>query len=139
MGANMSINCVDDVRRVIGGAFESAFKDPSVGPRLAASHILVRLGLIDPDCVLVIDADHGEVRLGGVHETDGSAMLAMDTETANRWCLGRLDLAGALARGEVAMHGDLDSLFELTLDMDALPRVYADVLRREGREDLLVA
>jgi hypothetical protein len=139
MGVNVSINCVDDVLRVIGGAFESAFKDPSVGPRLAASHILFRLGLIDPDCVLVIDADHGEVRLGGVHETDACALLAMDVETANRWCLGRLDLAEALARGEIAMHGDLDTLFELFVDEDALPRVYADVLRREGREDLLVA
>jgi hypothetical protein len=139
MGVNMSINCVDDVLRVIGGAFESAFKDPSVGPRLAASHILFRLGLIDPDCVLVIDADHGEVRLGGVRESDVGALLAMDSETANRWCLGRLDLAEALARGEIAMHGDFGGLFELLLDEDALPRVYAEVLHREGREDLLVA
>jgi hypothetical protein len=130
---------VDEVLRVIGGAFESAFKDPSVGPRLTASGLLVRLGLIDPDCVLVIDAEHGVVRLAGVRDSDGFALLAMDADTANRCCQGRLDVAEAVARGDVAMDGDLACLLELVADADALPRLYAEVLRREGREDLLVA
>lgn len=135
----MSLSCVDEVLQVIGGAFESAFKDPSVGPRLAASHLRLRFGFIDPDCVLVIDAAKGEVRLATWQDLSPSALLAMDADTANRCCQGLLDLADAMARGDVAVDGDLSCLFELVTDREAFPRLYAEVLRREGREDLLVA
>ncbi len=135
----MMLSCEDEVLRVIGGAFESAFRDPDLGPRLAASRLMVRLGLVDPDCVLMIDAEHGEVRLGGLREPDSFALLAMDADTANLCCQGRLDLAEALATGELATEGDLAGLFDLVGDRDGFPRLYADVVRREGREDLLVA
>lgn len=135
----MALNCVDEVLRVIGGAFEEALKDPAIGPRLAASRLLVRLGLVDPDCVLVIDAEHGQVRLAGVAEPGACALLAMNAATANECCQGRVDLEQAAARGDVAMVGDLGSLLEIVRDQEGLPRLYAQVLRREGREDLLVA
>jgi len=135
----MKLTNVDEVLRYIGGAFESAFADPAVGPRLAASRLLVRIGLIDPDCVLVIDAEHRQVRLSTRGDSAATALVAMNADLANEYCQGRLDLTAAVARGDVAVDGDIEGLLELVSDRNSLPRVYADLLRREGRADLLVA
>jgi hypothetical protein len=139
MEVTMKLTNVDEVLRYIGGAFESAFADPAVGPGLAASRLLVRFGLIDPDCVLVIDAEHRQVRLATGGDSGTTALMAMNADLAHDYCQGRLDLSAAVARGDVAVDGDVQQLLELVADRESLPRMYADLLRREGRADLLAA
>lgn len=134
----MELSCVDEVVQVIAGTFRAALQDPVLRPRLLASRLHLRLGLVDPDCVLVIDAEHEEVRLarrGDVPPT----LMAMSADTANRCCQGYLGISAAIAEGRVVVDGDLGDLISLMEDRDALPRLYAASLVRAGREDLLLA
>ncbi|GAA5129703.1 sterol carrier protein [Haloechinothrix salitolerans] len=135
----MSLSCPEEVYRYIGGTFESAFDDPELGPKLRRAHLRMRFGLVDPDCVIHIDSDRSEVRNGTGADVDPSLIVAMDAETANRCCQGRLDFPSAMARGEVAARGDINGWLELVSRNSEFARMYVETLRREGRADLIVA
>lgn len=135
----MFLNCPDEVLRFIGRTFESALSDPKLSPRLAEKPVRVRVGFIDPDCVLVVDIARGEVRLASVSEEPSTALVAMNVDTAVRYCQGRLDVPAAEANGDIVTMGEAKGILDLLVEAASLPRLYADVVRREGREDLLVA
>lgn len=134
----MSLSSSEEVYRYIGGALESAFSDPVLGPRLIKSGLRVRIGLVDPDCVLTIDAEHHQVCCGRSADRDQSLIVGMNAETANRYCQGTLDLAGAVRRGEVAAMGNLADLLELEEVMARFAELYVDRITADGRGDLLV-
>jgi hypothetical protein len=135
----MFLTCPDEVYRVIGGTLASAFADPSLAPRLAEKPVRVRFGLVDPDCVLVVDTVRREVRLAGRDDIAASGMVAMNGDTAIRYCQGLLDVGSAVASGDIATAGEVEGFFDLLSDRATLPHLYAEVVRREGRDDLLVA
>lgn len=58
-------------------------------------------------------------------------------DTAHRYGQGRLDLESALDRGEIVVEGDRELLRLLKTESDGFSRNYLDLLRREGRQDLL--
>jgi len=134
-------DCADDVLRLIGGAFQAAFNDSVLGPRLSRSKLTVRFGLVDPDCVLYVDTENQVVSLGTPKAGQPATMVAMSANDANMYCQGKLNLISALGEGAVAAVGTIGDLSELMAlaDDGALPRVYRDVLRREGRQDILAA
>lgn len=135
----MPISCAEEVYHYIGGTFESAFDDPDLGPKLARSELRMRLGFVDPDCVMDIDAARHEVRRGQRDDADPSAIVAMDADTANRCCQGLLDLTSAMERGDIAAKGKIDGLLDLVAFDSAFARLYVEKLRNEGRADLIMA
>ena len=135
----MPLSCAAEIDRYIGGTVRSAFRDPQAGPVLTGRRMRVRLGFVEPDCVLDIDTGRREVRLGGAGGAKPTAMVAMSAVTANVWCQGRLDLRSAVASGEVAIGGKVEELLDLLSAAAWLSRLYVGELKRAGREDLLVA
>ena len=135
----MFLNCPDEVLRYIGRTFESALADPTLAPRLAAKAARVRVGFIDPDCVLIVDIARRQVRLASASEEPSSALVAMNVDTAVHYCQGRLDVASAVASGDIVTVGEAEDILALLIEAATLPRLYAEVVRSEGREDLLVA
>lgn len=135
----MSLSCPEEVYCYIGGTFESAFDDPELGPKLRQAHLRMRIGFVDPDCVIHIDSARSEVRKGTGADVDPSVIVAMDADTANRCCQGRLDFPSAVARGDVAARGDIDGWLELVSQNSEFARMYIETLRREGRGDLIVS
>lgn len=131
----MSLGCAADIDRYIGGTVRSAFEDPHVGPLLARHKLRVRLGFVEPDCVLDIDTADREVRLGRPGACPG-AFVAMTADTANRLCLGRLDVSTALESGEITHDESGAEVLEAVMTGSWFPRLYADTLKRACREDL---
>lgn len=135
----MPLSCAEEVYRYIGGAFESAFQDPRLGPRLSKSRLRLRFGVVDPDCVMHIDTEHQRVQTGRVEGAESSTMVAMNADTANRCCQGRLDVTSAMERGDVAAEGDIKELLDLVSTGSDFTQLYLETLRREGRADLIVS
>jgi len=133
------LNCPDEVFRFIGRTLQTALTDPALAPRLTALPQRVRLGFVDPDCVLVVDTERREVRPATPTDEPSTGLVAMNGDTALRYCQGRLDIMTALANGDIAMYGEVAQLLDLLGDPAGLPRLFPQVLRAEGREDLLVA
>ena len=134
----MFLTSADEAVRYIGGTFRSAFSDPTLGPKLAASPARVRFGLVDPDCVLVIDAARGEVSLGCKGDAPTTGMVAMNADNAIRYFQGRLDRPSAIASGDIATTGEVQFFLSL-VESGGLGRLYAELVERDGRQDLLVS
>ncbi|KRA37739.1 MULTISPECIES: hypothetical protein [unclassified Nocardioides] len=109
----MVVTCTDEDVRYVGDAIQGALRAPTY----AASHHgharRLRLGLIDPDCVLLVDCGSGEVRPGRRGEPGVTGFVAMAAGTAVGVCRGQVDLAAALAAGDIVMDGEGAALLEL--------------------------
>jgi ABC-type transport system involved in cytochrome bd biosynthesis fused ATPase/permease subunit len=132
----MHLNCPDEVARYVGATLREILADPLVEAELKERPIRVRLGLVDPDCVLYVDSARHDVRLGSDSDiTD--AVIAMAGDTALACLLGLIDIDAAIESGSVITAGEARRLLELLSARTTVADRCADVLRREGRSDLL--
>jgi putative sterol carrier protein len=127
----------DEVYRYMSGIFEVAFCDDDLGPKLAATGLVVRFAFTEPDCVLVIDMGGRKVYQGDAPGLEPSATMSMKSETANAYWQGKVNLPFAMARGKITVDGNVASLLKLAPMSKKLYPVYIDSLRSDGREDLL--
>lgn len=136
----MLLTCPDEARRVIGATFQAALSQPEVRAALiGGGPISLRLGLVDPDCVLYIDTATMEVVCDAPEDLRATAMVAMYGDTALSLCQGRIDLVTALSTGLVAADGDYEPVLVALASGAGLTDRHVEVLTREGRADLLVA
>jgi hypothetical protein len=133
----MYLTSPDEVFRYVGATLLEALAQPAVAARLAEHPVRLRFGVIDPDCVLYIDTERRDVRFLAATDAPVTGMVAMNADTALRYCQGGVDLDAAVAAGEIAADGDSRVLLEILNDDSGLPRLHAKVLRRAGRSDLL--
>lgn len=103
----------DDVVSYVGAAIQGALRDPSYAATHRAHPDRLRLGLVDPDCVLLVDCGSAEVRVGRRGEAGVTGVVAMAGDTAVAMCRGQVDLAAAVASGEIVVDGAGALLMEL--------------------------
>jgi putative sterol carrier protein len=127
----------EEVYRYIGGIFESAFADPELAGKLAATGLVLKMVCTNPDAALVIDTPNGKV-ISEAFANPSDAIMTMDSEVANGYWQGKVNLTFAMARGKVKVEGPIAKLLKLTPLSKRLFPVYVAQLRADGREDLIV-
>lgn len=131
-----SFRSADDLRRYVGGIFEQALADAKLGPRLRDTGVVLKLVTTEPDAVLILDLPNSNVALGSA-EAAADATMRMSSEVANRFWLGRANLPVAMARGQVKVEGRVAALLKLVPSTKQLFPAYLELLRADGRDDLL--
>ncbi|WP_240437593.1 SCP2 sterol-binding domain-containing protein [Sciscionella marina] len=127
----------EEVRRYIGGIFETAFKDEEIGPKLADTGLVLKFAFTEPDSVLIVDMVGQRVHQDAESSSPGATM-SMKGETANAYWQGKVNLPFAMARGRITVDGNVADLLKLAPMAKKLYPVYIENLRNDGREDLLV-
>ena len=130
---------VEEVNRYIGGIFEKALQDESIGPKLAATGICLRMNFTDPDSVVTVDLARQKVLTGEDADIDADAVLSMSTDTANRYWQGKLSLPLAMAKGKLKLGGSAAQLLKLAPITKDLYPVYVDMLNDDNRADLVIS
>lgn len=102
-----------EVVSYIGATIEGALRDSSHAAERRAHAGRFRLGLIDPDCVLLVDCGTAEVRVGRRGEPGVAGVVAMAGATAVAACRGEVDLRAAVASGQIVVDGAGDVLLDL--------------------------
>lgn len=134
-----SFSDVDELNRYIGGIFEEAFRDETVGPKLAATGMSLRMNFTEPDAAITIDLANRKILSGDDALVDADAVLNMSSETANGYWQGKVSLPLAMAKGKLTIGGSAAQLLKLApIAKDLHPR-YVSMLKADGREDLIVA
>lgn len=127
-----------DLRRFVGGIFEKAYQDPDLGPKLSATGAVLLVSCTDPDSSVVLDmpnkAVYASAEEGGVTP---NATLKMDTDTANRFWQGKVNMTLAMAKGQVKAEGAIMKVLKLVPSTKFLYPLYIQDLKDAGREDLL--
>lgn len=134
----MGFQNADEVTKYIGGIFSAAFADEEIAPRLKDTGIVLEFRFTDPDTILVIDMATGEISDGTGVDTISSTML-MSADTGNGYWQGKVNLPMAMAKSKIKVEGNVASLLKLAPLSKKLFPLYIETLKRDGRDDLIVA
>jgi putative sterol carrier protein len=127
----------DELQHYVGGIFDKAFADPEIGPKMRDTKMVIATECTDPNVTLVIDLGNARVHRGGEGPVP-DAVLKMSGDTANAYWQGKLNLPLALVRKKVKLEGDIAKLLALAPFGSKLYPQYVEMLRGDGREDLVV-
>lgn len=127
-----------EVTKYLGGIFATAFEDEEIAPKLKETGIVLEFKFTDPDTVIVIDMATGEVSDG----SDGapvSATMLMTADIGSAYWQGKVNLPMAMAKSKIKVEGNVASLLRLAPLGKKLFPIYVETLKRDGRDDLVVA
>ncbi|TVS89286.1 SCP2 sterol-binding domain-containing protein [Mycobacterium helveticum] len=126
----------DEATKYIAGIFEKAVADESIGDQLAASGVVLQLNCSDPDIQITVDMPNKKVFTGSC-DLSPTVAMSMTSDMANRFWQGKLNLAVSLAKGQVRAKGPVPKILKLVPVAKKLFPRYEELLRAEGRTDLL--
>jgi hypothetical protein len=130
-----------EVYRYIGGIFEATVADPELGPKFAASGVILRVEYTDPESVLSVDLPKRQV-LYGLDARNGPKPVVsmwMKADVAHQYWLGNVNVSVALARGQMKAKGPIAKILKLVRLTKALVPRYKTLLLDNGRADLVDA
>ncbi|GAB2468959.1 SCP2 sterol-binding domain-containing protein [Jatrophihabitans fulvus] len=127
----------DDLRRYVGGIFEQALADDTLGPRLAATGVTLKVVTTEPDATMIVNLPERTVTLGSADDP-ADATMRMTSDVANRFWQGKVNLPVAMARKQVSVDGRVAALLKLVPTTKQLFPAYVEMLKADGRDDLLV-
>jgi hypothetical protein len=133
----MAFKDAAEVRKYLGGVFETAFADPEIGPRLRETGIILKTVYTEPDAIVLINAVDGSVT-EGLADAEASAEMYMTADTGNAYWQGKVNLPLAMAKSRVRVKGNVASLLKLAPLGKKLYPSYIETLKADGRDDLLV-
>jgi putative sterol carrier protein len=132
----------DDVYANLGLFLRQLVVDPEMASHLARADTTFQLRMRQPDATVTVqtpkDDKPAEVDLGDTNLRP-EVVLQLDADTAHRFWLGEINVAVALARGDIRARGPMAKILGLVpLVKPGFPR-YRLQLEAAGREDLLQA
>jgi hypothetical protein len=130
----------DDVYAHLGRFMQELAADPELAPALKRADTTLQLRMRAPDSVVTIrppqEDQPSQVDLGET-SLQPEVVLQMDADTAHRFWLGDVNIAVALANGDVRARGPVAKILKIVpLVKPGFPR-YRAQLEASGREDLL--
>jgi hypothetical protein len=130
----------DDVYANLGLFLRQLAVDPEMAPALKRADTTFQLRMRNPDSVLTVrppqDDQPPQVDLGDT-TLRPEVVLQLDADTAHRFWLGQVNVAVALAKGDIRARGPVAKILKLVpLVKPGFPR-YRQQLEAAGREDLL--
>jgi putative sterol carrier protein len=130
-----------DVYRFVGRLFQELAVDPELAPRFKKANTTVQYQLHNPDAQITVNMrpdEEMQVDLGP-SDLDPEVVMSMDSDTAHRFWLGKVNVTAAIARGQIKAKGPVAKILKLVpLVKPVFPR-YEQMIKDAGRTDLLEA
>ncbi|MDI3315217.1 MAG: sterol carrier protein [Mycobacterium sp.] len=126
----------DEATKYIAGIFEEAAADDSIASQLVTSGVVLQLNCSDPDIQITADMPNRKVFTGSC-DVEPTVTMFMTCDMANRFWQGKLNLAVSLAKGQVRAKGPVSKILKLLPVAKKLFPRYQELLRADGRTDLL--
>jgi putative sterol carrier protein len=130
----------DDVYATLGRFIREMAADPELASALKRADTSFQLRLRQPDSIVTVSAPHDEqpaqVDLGDTTQRP-EVVMQMDADTAHRFWLGDVNVAVALARGDVRARGPVAKILKIVPLVKPGFQRYRAQLQADGREDLL--
>jgi hypothetical protein len=132
----------EDVYANLGLFMRQLAVDPEMTPALQRADTVFQLRMRSPDAVLTVrtprDEEPAQVDLGET-TLQPEVVLQLDADVAHRFWLGQVNVAVALAKGDIRTRGPAAKVLKLVpLVKPGSPR-YRQQLEASGREDLLAS
>jgi putative sterol carrier protein len=129
----------DDVYKYLGRIFEMAFEDPELAAKLYETKTTMTLHYKNPDSTIFIDWGNGKVQFGDDATAEPDVHLYMESDTAHRFWLGKVNVPVAMAKGQIKTRGAVAKVLKIAPMMKPLFSKYEGILRDNGLEHLITA
>ena len=126
----------EDLYKYIGMVFDEARNDPQLVEKFSRSEGVLKVITTEPDGCIIIDIP-GLRALPGGPADEGDVTLTMSGDFANRFWQGDLNLLMAVTRGDIAIKGNMAILARTIPASKELYPSYIELLKNNGRTDLL--
>jgi putative sterol carrier protein len=119
-----------DVDAHIGEIFRQAAADPELAPRFAESGVVLKLHYTDPTCSMTADLANSRVYFDDDSAPAPNVEMFMKADVAHRFWLGKVNIAAALAKGEMRAKGPIPKILKLVPMAKTLFPRYATLCER---------
>lgn len=127
----------EDLYKYIGKSFEEAKSDPILLEKLSNTPGVFKVLTTEPEGCMVIDIPKLSA-VPGAADDEADAILRMTGEYANRFWQGDLNLTMAVTRGDIRIEGKMAIVARAVAAQTKLFPTYIELLKSDGRTDLLV-
>lgn len=128
----------------VGELLQRAARDPAVGPAVARAATVIQLRYSEPEAQITINARDVPTQFGayvdvflGACALQPEVILSMTGDLAHEFWLGRVNLASALARGQIQATGPVIKVLRLVPAVEPLYQQYPALLKAKGLKDLI--
>ena len=129
----------------VGALMDRAKNDPHVGPKIAKSGLIIQFQYHKPEAVTTINAKDKPSQPGtfldiihGPTALKPDIEMSMEADTANLFWNKKINLAAAIAKGQIKIKGSLPKVLALLPAIEPLYAQYRALLKEKGYEDLIV-
>jgi len=133
---------IDDLYRGLTGLFTEGLNlNPPIKQAILDTNLCLQMNYKDPEGLIVVDATGDEIAVYAGECRDGVApkvKLNLAADTAHMYWLGKVNFMIAMQKGEIRSEGDLGLILKLIPVLGPMFKVYADYLKANGMETLLV-
>lgn len=133
---------IEDLYRGLTGLFTDGLnQNPPIKQAILDTNLCLQMNYKDPEGVIVVDATGDEIVVHtGVCPAGitPKVKLNLAADTAHRYWLGKVNFMIAMQKGEIRSEGDLGLILKLIPVLGPMFKVYADYLKANGMENLLV-
>jgi hypothetical protein len=104
----------DEVYQYIGGAFRLAADHPTVGPKLRAANVTLRLDYSNPNATLTIRLTSAGIDvIEGETDVKPDISISMSADNANKFWRGQYNATIGMAKGEAKTRGPIGKVLKL--------------------------
>lgn len=123
----------DQLKKILGGFFESLAADSQVGPKLLDSKLVLKFNYREPDAAITIDL-RGEKAVITFDDAEKKpdVEMGMKADTAHKFWLGQVNLVIALARREMTARGPVPKILKMLPIIKPAYKLYPDYIKDKG-------
>lgn len=129
----------DEVYQFLGEIFKMGVNDPELGPKFKKVGAVIKLDYTDPPAIISVDFGNGVVEFGPDSNLVPEVEMQMTADTAHRFWLGKVNVAMAMAKGQIRTKGSMPKVMKIVPITRPLFASYDKLLRDAGRVDLIEA
>jgi hypothetical protein len=127
-----------EVEHFIGGIFTECMDDADLGPKFAATGVILKLNFSEPDSLVLVDCPNRKVYRGDDVEAapDPTVEMFMTSDIGHEYWLGKRNVSVCLAKGDMRAKGPVPQILKLVpLTRHVFPR-YEEMIVESGRLEL---
>ena len=129
----------------VGELMDRAKKDPTVGPKIARSGIVIQFRYTEPDAMTTINAKDKPTQPGsfvdvihGPCNLKPDVMMTMKADVSHAFWHGKINLMAALAKKQIVAAGPIPKILKLLPAVQPLYKQYPVLLKEKGYGDLVM-
>ncbi len=129
----------------VGELMDRAKQDPSVGPKIAKSGIIIQFRYADPEAMTTINARDKPTQPGafvdvihGPCNLKPDVSMTMKADVSHAFWHGKVNLVEALAKKQIVATGPIPKILKLLPAVQPLYKQYPALLKEKGYPDMIL-